>query len=290
MTIHLSTPDGPVNLPLTRRSFGLATLFAGYAAAIQPANAQAITTDAEGLTVGTVSVRSPDGFQLPVYVARPAGTGRHPVVLVSSEIFGLHAYITDVCRRLAKAGYVAIAPAYFVRVADPAPLTEFPAILQIVSQATNRQVMADTDAVMAWARRQRFVKSNAAAITGFCWGGAVTWMAAAHSGQFNAGVAWYGRLVRPANSTESRFWPADVAGLLKSPVLGLYADNDSGIPLADVETMRRALAAAGNTRSRIEVFTGTQHGFHADYRPSYNAEAAQTGWTQMLEWFRTNGV
>jgi carboxymethylenebutenolidase len=237
--------------------------------------ASAITTDAEGLITGEVSYSTP-GFELPAYVARPAKAGRHPAVVVVSEIFGLHAYIQDVCRRFAKLGYVAIAPAYFVRDGDPAQMTDFAAIRSVVAKATN------------------FVARRRLAITGFCWGGAVTWMAAAHSSAFKAGVAWYGRLARPARDAflgaEERAWPVDVAGALKAPVLGLYAENDSGIPLSDVEAMRASLARAGETRSQILIYPGAQHGFHADYRPAFLATAAENAWRHCLHHFQINGV
>lgn len=264
-------------------------MFAGYAAATTPVHAQAITTPAEGLITGMVSYPS-NGFDLPAFVARPSGRGRKPVVIVVSEVFGLHEYVRDMCRRLARLGYVAIAPAFFVRVADPAPLTDFNAIMPIVMAAGNDQVMSDISATIAWLDKQRFVAKNRIAITGFCWGGTVVWMASALTNRIKAGVAWYGRMVARPGSTEVRKYPADIAGDLKSPVLGLYAENDSGIPLPTVEAMRTALTAAGNTTSRIDIYPGTQHGFHADYRPSYNEAAAKDGWTKMLAWFAANGV
>lgn len=293
MLLDLPGPDGPRPLVLSRRTLALTPLFAGYCAAAGPAMASAITTDSEGLITGQVSYRSL-GFDLPAYVARPAKAGRHPAVVVVSEIFGLHAYIQDVCRRFAKLGYVAIAPAYFVRAGDPAEMTDFAAIRPVVAKATNAQVMADTDATVDWLSRQPFVARQRLAITGFCWGGAVTWMAAAHSSAFKAGVAWYGRLVRPARDAfpgaEERPWPVDVAGALKAPVLGLYAENDSSIPLSDVEAMRAALARAGETRSQILIYPGAQHGFHADYRPAYLPTAAENAWRHCLHHFQINGV
>jgi carboxymethylenebutenolidase len=264
-------------------------MFAGYAAAVTPVHGAAIITPADGLVTGMVSYPS-SGFDLPAFVARPAGRGRKPVVIVVSEIFGLHEYVRDMCRRLARQGYVAIAPAFFVRVADPAPLTDFAAIMPIVAAATNDQVMEDITATIAWLDKQRFVAKNRIAITGFCWGGTVVWMASALTDRIKAGVAWYGRLARRPGSTEVRKQPPEIAGELKSPVLGLYAENDSGIPLPTVEAMRAALIAAGNTRSTITVYPGVEHGFHADYRPSYNEAAATDGWAKMLAWFKANGV
>lgn len=292
--MDLTTPDGPRPLIPSRRALAGLGLFAGYCAAAGPATATAIRTPEDGLVTGMVSYPSGD-FDLPAYVARPGGRGRKPVVVVVSEIFGLHEYIRDVCRRLARQGYVAIAPVFFARDGDTAALTDFAAVRPIVARATNAQVMGDLDATIAWLDRQPFAAKDRIAITGFCWGGAVTYMAAAHSARFKAGVAWYGRLVKPAPDaflgSENRLWPADVAGDLKAPVLGLYAENDSGIPLSSVEAMRAALNAAGKGEANpIIVYPGAQHGFHADYRPAFKADAAHDGWIRMLSWFQRNGV
>lgn len=288
--MNLTRPDGPdLNLTPSRRNLGAIAMFAGYAAAVTPVHGQAITTPADGLITGMVSYPS-NGFDLPAFVARPSGRGRKPVVIVVSEIFGLHEYVRDMCRRLARLGYVAIAPAFFVRVADPAPLTDFNAIMPIVGAASNAQVMGDITATIAWLDKQRFVAKRRIAITGFCWGGTVVWMASALTDRIKAGVAWYGRLVARPGATEVRKYPTEIAGDLKSPVLGLYAENDSGIPLPTVEAMRAALVAAGNTASLIKVYPGTAHGFHADYRPAYNDAAAKDGWAAMLAWFAANGV
>lgn len=288
--MKLTRPDGPlVEIAPSRRGLGAMAIFAGYAAAIAPVHAAAITTPEEGLITGMVSYPS-GGFDLPAFIARPAARGRKPVVIVVSEIFGLHEYIRDVCRRLAREGYVAIAPAFFVRVGDPAPLTDFGAIMPIVGAASNAQVMGDIEATIAYLDSQNFVAKRRIAITGFCWGGTVVWMASALTARIKAGVAWYGRLVARPGATEARKYPTDLAGELKSPVLGLYAQNDSGIPLPTVEAMRTALTNAGNIKSKITVFPGTEHGFHADYRPAYNEAAAKDGWAQMLAWFRANRV
>jgi carboxymethylenebutenolidase len=288
--MNLTRPDGPqlVTNP-SRRLVGAIAMFSGYAAAVTPVHGAAITTPSEGLITGMVSYPS-QGFDLPAFVARPSGRGRKPVVIVVSEIFGLHEYVRDMCRRLARLGYVAIAPAFFVRVADPAPLTDFGAIMPIVAAANNAQVMGDISATIAWLDQQRFVAKNRIAITGFCWGGTVVWMASALTDRIKAGVAWYGRLVGRPGATEDRLYPTQVAGSLKSPVLGLYAENDSGIPLPTVEAMRTALKDAGNTTSTIVVYPGVEHGFHADYRPAYNEAAAKDGWAKMLAWFKANGV
>ncbi|MEN9855688.1 MAG: hypothetical protein RL186_414 [Pseudomonadota bacterium] len=286
----LTRPEGPRILSKpSRRGLAELAVFAGYAAAVSPVQASAITTSGDNLVEAMVSIKS-GGFDLPAFVARPKGTGRKPVVIVVSEIFGLHDYIRDVCRRLAAQGYVAIAPAFFVRVADPAPLTDFAAIMPIVAAASNAQVMGDIEATIAWLDAQPFVAKKRIAITGFCWGGSVVWMASALTSRIKAGVAWYGRLNAREGATEVRRYPLDVAGELKSPVLGLYAENDSGIPLPTVDAMRQALRAAGNTKSDIIVYPGAQHGFHADYRPQYKDDAAKDGWARMLAWFKAQGV
>lgn len=288
--MNLTRPDGPrENTAPSRRNLGAIAMFAGYAAAVTPVHAAAITTPSDGLVTGMVSYPS-NGFDLPAFVARPSGRGRKPVVIVVSEIFGLHEYVRDMCRRLALQGYVAIAPAFFVRVGDPAALTDFGAIMPIVGAASNEQVMGDVTATIAWLDMQRFVAKKRIAITGFCWGGTVVWMASAMTNRIKAGAAWYGRLVARDGSTEVRKYPTQIAGELKSPVLGLYAEIDSGIPLPTVGEMRTALGAAGNTSSNIIVYPGAMHGFHADYRPTYNEAAAKDGWARMLVWFKSNGV
>lgn len=288
--------DAPEGNPAPSRRLMVSSLFlAGYAAAALDAKAQPISTPDEGLVIEETRLVGAGGYQLPAYVARPEGRGRRPAIIVVNEIFGIHDYIKDVCRRFAREGYVAIAPDYFDRAGDPAPLTDFNAIREIVATANYEQVMGDTEGALTWLDRQRYVQDNAIGVTGFCWGGAVTWMAAARFPQIKAGVAWYGRLVAPQTggfgAEEGRPWPFDIAANLRAPVLGLYAENDRGIPLDTVEHMRAALVAAGNpTGSEIVVYPGTQHGFHADYRDSYNAEAAADGWTRALAWFRAHGV
>jgi carboxymethylenebutenolidase len=234
-----------------------------------------------------VSYPAPDGFQLPAFVARPEGEGPFPLVIVVSEIFGVHEYIRDVCRRLAKAGYAAIAPAFFVRVEDPAPLGDMQRIQQIVAAAGYEQVMGDVSATLDWASQQLWARSDKAGVTGFCWGGKVVWQACARFAQLSAGVAWYGRLAPAADATPEqqeagRPWPVQLADDLKCPVLGLYGENDWGIPLSSVEAMRSALARAGQTESEIVVYPGAPHGFHADYRESFTPEAAADGWRRLL--------
>lgn len=291
--MRLDTPEG--NPEPSRRLFVSSAFFSGYAVAALDAAAVPVVTPSDGLIVEDVTFMGAGSYQLPAYVARPEGQQRRPAIIVVNEIFGIHDYIKDVCRRLAREGYVTIAPDYFDRAGDPAPLTDYNAIREIVATATHAQVMGDTGGALTWLARQSYVSGDAIGITGFCWGGAVTWMAAATLYGVRAGVAWYGRLVAPQpggfGAEEGRPWPIDVAAMLRAPVLGLYAENDRGIPLDTVQHMRAALAANGNpSRSEIVVYPGTQHGFHADYRDSYNADAAADGWRRALAWLRSHGV
>lgn len=293
--VALTRPEGPEPgdfRPSRRGALG-GLFFAGYAAAAVSAEAAPIVTDEAGLVTADVLVPQRDA-PLPVYLARPARSGRAPVVVVVSEVFGVHAYIKDVCRRLAKLGYVAVAPAFFHRAGDPAPLTDFSAIQKIVATASNAQVLDDLGATFTWLKRQPFADARRMAITGYCWGGAVTWMAVERFPELRAGVAWYGRLTAPKAGTflgdEFRPWPVDVAGELRAPVLGLYAGKDAGIPQVDVRLMRAALQAAGKAGSNIIVYTEAAHGFHADYRAAYDRSAAEDGWRRMLAHFAANGV
>lgn len=291
--MRLDTPEG--NFPPTRRTVAASLFMSGYAAAALSACASPVTTPSDELVVEDVHVTGAGGYSLPAYLARPAGQGRRGAIVVVNEIFGIHDYIKDVCRRFAREGYAALAPDYFDRAGDPAPLTDFAQIRDIVATASHEQVMGDTQGAIDWLKAQSFVKRDAIGVTGFCWGGTVVWMAAALSPDVKAGVAWYGRLVRPQpgswGAEEERPWPYDVAATIHAPVLGLYAEDDHSIPLESVENMRAALAAADNpTGSEIIVYPGAQHGFHADYRDSYNAEAAADGWRRCLAWFRDHGV
>lgn len=291
--MRLLTPEG--NFDPTRRSIAASLFFSGYAAAAVSSCAAPVTTPSDELIVEDVHFTGAGGYDLPAYVARPVGSQARAAVIVVNEVFGIHDYITDVCRRFAREGFVAIAPDYFDRAGDPAPLTDFNAIREIVATATYEQVMGDTEGALRWLGAQSFVKRESIGITGFCWGGSVVWMAAARFPQVKAGVAWYGRLQAPEaggfGAEEGRPWPYDVAALIHAPVLGLYGGLDQGIPLQSVENMRAALAAADNpTGSEIIVYPDAHHGFHADYRDSYNAEAAADGWARCLAWFRAHGV
>lgn len=290
----LIRPEGQTaeDLKLSRRAVGAlgGLLFSGYAVAALAKEAKPIVTDAEGLVTAEVRYPAPDGFDLPAYVARPAGDGPFPVVIVVSEIFGVHDYIKDVCRRLAKAGYAAVAPAFFVRVEDPAPLSDMGRIMQIVGAAGYEQVMGDIAATLDWTSQQLWAKDGKVGITGFCWGGKVVWQAAARFAVVGAGVAWYGRLAPAPDATPVQIasgqpWPVDLADDLKAPVLGLYGGQDQGIPLASVDQMRQALIRAGQTHSEIVVYPDAPHGFHADYRASYVEADAKDGWRRLLAIF-----
>ena len=258
----------------------------GFAAATPP-TAKVITTDTDGLTAGWVDL-SVDGQTVPVYRAQPAGKSDLPVVLVISEIFGVHEHIAEVARRFAKQGYLALAPQLFVRQGDPSAIADIPTLFRdIVSKAPDAQVNGDLDAVVAWAA-QNGGNVDKLGITGFCWGGRVTWLYASHNPNVKAGVAWYGRLAGDTNANQTSH-PVDVAPTLRVPVLGLYGAQDTGIPLDQVEQMKAALAQ-GSSGSGFVVYPDAGHAFYADYRPSYNAQDAQDGWQRALAWFKQHGV
>ena len=278
--------------PLDRRGFLVTALGAGFALAVQPVMAgTAISTDSEGLTAGEIQVPTADG-NMPAYRAQPARGSNFPVILVVQEIFGVHEYIKDTCRRLAKLGYQAIAPELYARQGDPRQYSAIPDILaKVVSKVPDSQVMADLDACVAWAKANGGDTARLG-VTGFCWGGRITWLYAAHNPALKAGVAWYGRLASaPSQMTPQH--PLDVAGKLNGPVLGLYGGQDTGIPLDTVEKMKQALAASANPASQastLHVYADAPHAFHADYRPSYRKEAAEDGWQRMQAWFSRHGV
>ena len=274
---------------LSRRDVIKTSLAAGFAAAAGPVAADTvIATSADGLTAGEVKIPTADGA-IPAYRAMPAPGGPFPVVLVVQEIFGVHEHIKDVCRRFAKEGYVAVAPELYARQGDPAKYTDWKQLYaEIVSKVPDAQVMSDLDAAAAWAGKSSSGDVNRVGVTGFCWGGRITWLYAAHSSRVKAGVAWYGRLAGESTPLQPKY-PLDVAAELKAPVLGLYGGQDQGIPLADVEKMRAALAAA-KSPSEIVVFPDAPHGFNADYRPSYRTEDAREAWKQCLAWFRRHGA
>ena len=273
---------------LTRRQVLVTSLATGFAVAVQPVAAATITTPSDGLVAGEVKIPVADG-EIPGYRAMPAKGGNFPVVLVVQEIFGVHEHIRDVCRRFAREGYLAVAPELYARQGDVSKIADWKQIIsEVVSRVPDAQVMSDLDATVAWADKSSKGDAGKVAITGFCWGGRITWLYAAHSPGLKAGVAWYGRLRGEATELQPRY-PLDVVGEIKAPVLGLYGGQDQGIPVADVEDMRAALKAAGKP-GEIVVFAEAGHGFLADYRPSYNAAAAADGWARALAWFRSHGV
>ncbi len=272
----------------SRRRFVRTSLGSGFAAAVLPVTAQTIKTDTSGVTTGEVTIPVGD-FKLPVYRAHPEGrVNGLPVVLVISEIFGVHEHIADVTIRFAKLGYLAIAPELFVRQGDAQSYGEVAKLIaEVVSKASDAQVMGDLDATVAWAKAQG-ADTGKLGITGFCWGGRTTLMYAAHNPGVKAAVAWYGPVARsyhPGDRTA-----LDVAGQIKGAVLGLYGGADAGIPNDTVEKMRDALKAAGNTRSAFVIYPDTPHAFHADYRPSYRKEQAEDGWKRATAWFKAHGV
>jgi carboxymethylenebutenolidase len=271
-----------------RRAFIGGSVGVGFAAAVQPIQAQSvIKTDMSGLDAGEVTVMVGD-FRMPAYRSKPAGKSGLPVILVVSEVFGVHEHIADVTRRFAKQGYLAIAPELFVRQGDAGAYGEIAKLMaEVISKASDAQVLRDLDATVAWAKANGGDTAKLG-ITGFCWGGRTTWMYAAHNAALKAGVAWYGAVARayyPGDKTA-----IDVASSVKAPMLGLYGGADQGIPVDTLEQMKAALKAAGNTKSEFVVYPDTPHAFHADYRPSYRKEAAEDGWKRCLAWFKANGV
>jgi carboxymethylenebutenolidase len=283
-------PGASVEAGSTRRTAFKVALGVGYAASAAPIMAQtAIKTDSNGLKTGEISYVV-NGFKVPAYFAMPAGKTNCPVVLVVQEIFGVHEYIADTCRRFAKAGYLAIAVELFARQGDPTKYGEIAKLIaEVVSKVPDAQVMADLDGAVRWAGANGGDVSKVA-VTGFCWGGRITWLYAAHA-NVKAGVAWYGRLVGATNEVNPRN-PIDLALNLKAPVLGLYGEKDAGIPLDSVEKMKAELAKGNlaSQYSRFVVYPDAPHAFHADYRPSYRKVAADDGFKRCLEWFQHYGV
>ncbi len=276
--------------PTFARRTVVMTLVSGFTFATGPLNAATIVTDTNGLDAAEVKIAVADGM-IPGYRARPKKGKNFPVVLVVHEVFGVHEHIRDLCRRLAKSGYYAIAASLYSRQGDPGKYDMAHAkdlMMDIVAKVPDEEVMTDLDATVAFARGEG-ADASRLAITGFCWGGRIVWLYSAHNHGVKAGAAWYGPLagedtpLRPHTAIE-------LASEVKAPVLGLYAGQDKNITAADIDAMRKALAASGNTQSRIDVFADAQHGFNADYRPSYNETDAKEGWKRMLAWFKANGV
>jgi len=277
---------------LSRRGFAATSLVAGFTLATGPLNAETIITDVKGLDAGEVRVRVSDG-EIPAYRAKPKGKARRSLVLVVQEIFGVHEHIRDICRRFAKLGYYAIAPSLYARQGDPGKYdmsTVQQLMTDIVSKVLDGEVMSDLDVTVKFASGDG-ADSKHLGITGFCWGGRIVWLYAAHNPNLKAGVAWYGQLrgPTPTNPLRPRY-PLDLVNEINVPVLGLYGGQDQGIRVSDIEAMRAALAKAGKRDSKIEVFMDAGHGFFADYRPSYNEKDARQGWQDLLAWFRNHGV
>lgn len=276
--------------PVSRRNFMSATAAAaaGYAVSAGPVCADPIKTDAIGQATGESRI-TVDGGEMPAYFARPSHVAKPPIVIVAMEVFGLHEYIRDVTRRMAKLGALAIAPDYYFRAGDLSKIAEIPKILPIVNAKSDAELMADLDATVAWAKAHGG-DANRIAIVGFCRGGRSVWQYCAHSGAVKAGVAFYGTLVDP--EPLKAILPKSAlerAAEMKAPVLGLYGEADQGIPVAQVEDMKARLAAAGKT-AEFKLYPGAPHAFHADYRPSYRQEAAEDAWKQMAAWLKKYGV
>ncbi len=273
---------------VTRREFlTTATLATGFTLAVQPIAAAVIKTDATGLLAGEVKIPVKDGA-IPAYRAAPATGDNFPIVLVIQEIFGVHEHIQDITRRFAKLGYLAIAPELFARQGDVSKLSNIEDIRKIVGTVPDAQVLSDLDATVDWATKSAKGDRNRIAITGFCWGGRITWLYAGHNPNLKAGVAWYGRVVGNATDLTPKH-PVDVAASLKVPVLGLYGGQDTGIPLETVEQLREKLKTSGS-KSEIIVYPDAPHAFFADYRPSYRETEAKDGWEKLRSWFKQNGL
>jgi carboxymethylenebutenolidase len=272
---------------LTRRAMIVTSLASGFALAVQPVSAQTITTGTEGLTAGEVKIPTADG-EIPGYRAMPASGGPFPVVLVVQEIFGVHEHIKDICRRFAKVGYFAVAAELFARQGDVSKISDVKDIMPIVAEVPDAQVMSDLDATAAWAKSTGKADSAHLGITGFCWGGRIVWLYAAHNPRLRAGVAWYGPLNRSSTALQPQN-PLNIAAEITAPVLGLYAGQDQGISASDIEKMREALKKA-RVKTQIIVYPDAQHGFNADYRPSYNPADAKAGWQRLLAWFDAHGM
>ena len=279
--------DGLKTYPLARRGMMMTGLISGFTLAVTRVEAQVIHTGTDGMDAGETKIPTSEGA-LPAYYARPAGAGPFPTVLVIEEIFGVHEYIKDTCRRLAHAGYLAVAPELYARIADLSGMTDVNAIVRdVISKAPDDRLLQDLDSAAAWAAQNKGDPARLA-VTGFCRGGRNTWMYDAHNPALKAAVAWYGPIkgqpspIQPTN-------PGDIAADLKAPLLGMYGGQDTGIAVPDVQAAAAKAKAAGKTVD-IVVFPDAPHGFHADYRPSYRKADAEDGWNRMLAWFKKYGV
>ena len=265
----------------------MTSLITGFALSVQPVSAETITTDTKGLDAGEVKVPVKDGT-IPAYRAMPDKGGPFPTVLVVQEVFGVHEHIKDLCRRLAKLGYFAIAPELYARQGDPSKYTDTPALIsEIVVKVPTEQVMSDLDATEAYAKSTGKADTAKLAVTGFCWGGWATWMYAAHNPDLKAAVPWYGSDRKISDIIPKN--PVDIAGSVKCPVLAFYGGQDQSIPQETVDKRQGACKAAGKT-CEAKVYPDAPHGFNADYRPSYRADDAKDAWARMLTWFKEHGV
>lgn len=272
---------------MERRHFLMTGLASGLTLATSRVEAQVIHTDTTGLLAGETSIPVSDGA-LPAYFAHPEGAGPFPVVLVNEEIFGVHDYIKDVCRRLAHAGYLAVAPEIYARLVDFSRLTDFSRLMpDVILKAPDATMLSDLDATLAWAARNGGDAAREG-VLGFCRGGRNTWLYAAHNPNLKAVVAFYGPVAGPTSPIQPR-QPLDIAGSLHCPLLGLYGGQDASIKIPDVETAIARARAAG-IDAQLVVYPEAGHGFHADYRPSYNAPAASDAWARALAWFKGHGV
>ena len=285
--MHIRSLVPPTDV--SRRGFVVTSLASGFALAVQPVCAQTvITTDSNGLLANEVKIPVAGG-QIPGYAAMPASGGPFPTVLVIQEIFGVHEHIKDMCRRFAKLGYFAVAPALYSREGDVSGMSDIQEIIgKVVSKVPDAQVASDLDATLAWAKSTGKADTTKLGVTGFCWGGRQVWLYAVHNPDVKAAVAWYGPLKRPATDLQPKN-PIDLVAQLKVSVLGLYGGADPGIPVDSIEEMKKALKAANNP-SEIIIYPDTPHGFNADYRPSYRPEQAKDGWTKLQAWFKQHGV
>lgn len=273
-------------MDLSRRGFFVTSLATGFALSVTPVKATTITTDTDGLTAGEVKIPVADG-EIPAYRAQPAKGDKFPVVIVVEEIFGVHEHIKDLCRRLAKAGYLAIAPELYARLGDVPKIEDIKEVIAVVNKLKDSQAFSDLDATVAWVEKNGG-EADHIGITGFCRGGRMVWMYSAHNPKLKAAVAWYGPL-SGKTSDEFPTHPLDLVETDKVPVLGLYGGLDKGIPQTDIDAMKEKIAKAG-LKDEFVVYPDAEHGFNADYRPSYNAEAATDGWKKMLAWFKDHGV
>ncbi|MEQ1754002.1 MAG: dienelactone hydrolase family protein [Micropepsaceae bacterium] len=273
---------------MDRRTIVVSSLAAGFALSVQPVAAGTISTEASGLETGEIRIPVVDG-EIPAYQARPVGGKQLPTVIVIHEIFGVHEWVKDICRRFAKAGYLAVAPYLYSRQGDALAYTDIQKLVaELVSKVDDATVISDLDATVKWASKNGGDPQRIA-VTGFCWGGRQTWLYTAHSADVKAGAAWYGHMVRKEGNTQP-VHPVEVAAAFKGRMLGFYGELDKGIQASQIDAMRAALKAAGDTKSEIVVFPGADHGFLADYRPSYNESAAKDAWARCLAWFKAHGV